>query len=212
MHTHEDVPDLSLSPRNDLPPHTTLDETHVWAENLCDFFWSFDSAFRVTRVDSRVSAVMLRRPEDRRAVRDRVPDGRRTVRQSRPLSAAEADGRGPEDAPNVRFRVARLDAENQVYSKPPFVLLSSSNYSTDIHAAFVQGANDYPIKPSGASELIQRLQALLSACEACNFTAEGWLSFAGNQPLGSAGRDAIPLLIKGPFPGALNITARFPEN
>lgn len=102
--------------------------------------------------------------------------------------------------------------KNPAYSKLPFVLLSSSNYSTDIHAAFVQGANGYLIKPSDASELIQRLQALVAACEACHFNAEGWLTFPGNQPLGSAGRDAIPLLLKGPFPGALNITARFPEN
>lgn len=98
------------------------------------------------------------------------------------------------------------------FSKLPFVLLSSSNYSTDIHAAFVQGANGYLVKPSDSSELIQRLRDLVVTCEGCNFEADGWLSFLGNQPLASAGRGAIPLVVKGPFPGVLNITARHPEN
>lgn len=64
MHTHEDVPDFSLSSRNDPNPHAEVDEIQLWIESLTDFSWSFDFQFRPTRMDPRVSARMLQQAED----------------------------------------------------------------------------------------------------------------------------------------------------
>jgi len=98
------------------------------------------------------------------------------------------------------------------YTRMPVVLLSSSHLSSDIHAAFANGANGYVIKPPDSTELIERLKNLLAACQACDFEATGWLPFFGNQPLSSPGREVLPVSSHGPFPGALNVTARYPEN
>lgn len=110
------------------------------------------------------------------------------------------------------FELLSWIRQQPTLAKLPFILLSSSNYSTDIHSALALGANGYLIKPSDSADLVEQLKDVVTVCKACNFETDGWLPFRGNQPLRDPRRDKIPLLVNGPFSGALNITARYPDN
>lgn len=110
------------------------------------------------------------------------------------------------------FELISWMRQQSIFAKLPIVLLSSSNYSTDIHTACALGANGYLIKPADSGDLVERLKDLVTVCTACDFQADGWLTFRGNQPLRDPGRDKIRLIINGPFSGALHSTARYSEN
>ncbi len=102
--------------------------------------------------------------------------------------------------------------QQPAYRTLPIVVLSSSNYSTDIHTALASGANGYLIKSPDSTDLIPWLHDLLTACAACDYAVDGWLPFLGNQPLSDPNRDIFPLSVKGPFRGALNAPSRYAEN